>query len=104
METLINKPVIGMGATVSYSADSHAMTIIAVSGNGKTVVAQRDTATPKPGSSSMSNEWVTTPNSQGATQVFTLRQNGKWVAQGESMRGGTKLHIGARHEYYCYEF
>ena len=103
METII-KPTIGDGATVSYCADSHAMTIIAVSDNGKTVIAQRDTATAKPGSASMSNEWVTTPNPQGSTEVFTLRQNGNWVIKGEPMRGGTKLHIGSRHEYYCYEF
>ena len=45
METLI-KPEIGMGATVSYAADSHAMTIIAVSQNGKTVTVQRDSVKP----------------------------------------------------------
>jgi hypothetical protein len=101
METAI-KPEIGMGATVSYAADSHAMTIIEVSQNGKTVIVQRDSA--KATGESMSNTWITTPNPQGATQEFTLRQNGRYVAAGESMKNGTKLHIGSRHEYYSYEF
>ena len=109
METLLNKPAIGEGATVSYCADSHAMTIIAVSDNGKTVTVQRDSVKPADHANihrgaNYNNIWVTTPNPAGATMVFTLRQNGKYVAQGESMRSGTKLHIGSRHEYYSYEF
>jgi hypothetical protein len=104
METLLNKPAIGEGATVSYCADSHAMTIIAVSDNGKTVTVQRDSAKLAAGARAYSNIWETQPNPAGATMVFTLRQNGKYVQQGEPMRSGTKLHIGGRHEYYSYEF
>jgi hypothetical protein len=104
METLLNKPAIGEGATVSYCADSHAMTIIAVSDNGKTVTAQRDSAKPAAGAAAYSNRWETKPDPTGAVMVFTLRQNGKYVQQGEPMRSGTKLHIGSRHEYYSYEF
>lgn len=108
METLLNKPAIGEGATVSYCADSHSMTVIAVSDNGKTVTVQRDSVKRMEPSyaegSAYSNLWHLTPNPEGAKYVFTLRQNGKYVAQGEPMRSGTKLHIGSRHEYYSYEF
>ena len=104
METLLNKPAIGEGATVSYLVDSHAMTIVAVSNNGKTVTAQRDSVKPAAGAAAYSNLWETKPDPTGATMVFTLRQNGKYVQQGEPMRTGTKLHIGSRREYYCYEF
>ena len=99
METMI-KPEIGMGASVSFGVDTHAMTIIAV--NGKTVVAQRDTAVAT--GAPMSNQWITTPNPQGEPMTFTLRASGQYVQQGESMRGGCKLYVGKRHEYYCYEF
>ena len=101
MKTMI-KPEIGMGAFVSYHADTNAMTIVAVSENGKTVVAQRDTAVAT--GAPMSNQWIITPNPQGETMTFTLRANGQYVLQGDSMRNGLKLYVGERHEYYCYEF
>ncbi len=109
METLLNKPAIGEGATVNYCADSHAMTVIAVSNNGKTVTVQRDSVKPAPDQidycgANYSNRWVTAPDPTGAVMVFTLRQNGEYIEQGSPMRSGTKLHIGSRYEYYSYEF
>ncbi len=101
MKTMI-KPEIGMGASVSFGSDSNAMTIIAVSENGKTVVAQRDNAVAT--GTPMSNQWIITPNPQGGTMTFTLRANGRYVLKGDSMKNGIKLAVGERHEYYCYEF
>lgn len=96
------KPEINMGATVSYGVDSHAMTIVEVSLNGKTVIVQRDSV--KATGGSYSNQWITTPNPQGATMEFTLRKNDRYVLAGDSAKSGTTLHVGARHEYYSYEF
>jgi hypothetical protein len=98
------KPVTGNGAHMSNGVDTHSATIIEVSPSGKTVTVQRDSVKPKEGSASYSNEWEMTPNPEGATYEFTLRKNGLYVQAGDTMRGGTVLHLSGRREYYCYEF
>lgn len=98
------KPEVGNGAHTNNGVDCSSMTIIEVSPNGKTVVAQRDNKKSVEGSSSYSNEWELTPNPEGAIYTFTLRKNGYFVAEGEPMREGTVLHTSGRYEYYSYEF
>jgi hypothetical protein len=100
----ITKPVAGNGAHTNNGVDCNSMTIIEVSPNGKTVVAQRDNKKPVAGAGNYSNQWELTPNPEGAIYTFTLRKNGYFVAEGESMREGTVLHTSGRYEYYSYEF
>lgn len=100
----ITKPVVGNGAHTNNGVDCNSMTIIEVSPNGKTVVAQRDNKKPAQGAKPYSNQWELTPNPEGVIETFTLRKNGYFVAEGESMREGTVLHTSGRREYYCYEF
>jgi hypothetical protein len=100
----ITKPVAGNGAHTNNGVDCNSMTIIEVSPNGKTVVAQRDNKKPVAGAGNYSNQWELTPNPEGAIYTFTLRKNGYFVAEGEPMREGTVLHTSGRREYYSYEF
>jgi len=104
METLVKMPEVGTGATIVYAADSHAATVVAVSDNGKTVTVQRDSVRPTPGAAAYSNLWETKPDPAGAMTTFTLRRNGRYVQQGQSMKHGLVAMIGTRREYYSYEF
>ena len=104
MEATLIKPTVGEGASIGMRADCYPYTIIEVSSDLKTVTVQEDSATPKPNSPAYSNEWIIERNPQGQVQVFTLRKNGQYVRQGETMNGGQKLSIGLRHKYYSYEF
>jgi hypothetical protein len=36
--------------------------------------------------------------------TYTLRKNGRWIKEGESLKGGTQIRIGERDEYYDYSF
>jgi hypothetical protein len=44
------------------------------------------------------------PNPEASKRVYTLRKNGRWVAEFDNMRNGTCLGIGFREEYYDYSF
>ena len=98
-------PTVGMGATVCMFSDRHAMTIIEVSASGKRVVVQEDTATrTDTNGMSDSQQYSYVPNPEGSTQTFTLRKNGRWVRESETMRGGTCLAIGYRQKYHDFSF
>ncbi len=94
-------PEVGMGATRLGYSDRHAHTIIEVSKSGKRITVQRDHAvrTDSNGMSDMQT-WECTPNPTGATQVLSLRKNGRWAEVG----GTTFYSIGTRREYYDYGF
>lgn len=100
-------PVVGMGATRIGWTDRHACTVIEVR-SAKRIVVQRDTATRvlKPGSQVMSDQQTYTfaLDPSGSTYVVTLRKNGAWVSEGESMKNGTRFMIGYRSEYYDFSF
>ena len=99
-------PHVGMGATRLLYTDRQAGTIISV--KGKTIIWKRDesTRTLNEGESymndSQSYDYKADPN--GIEYTFTLRKNGRWVQQGESMQSGTKLSIGHRKEYHDFSF
>lgn len=105
------EPEVGMGATLCLWSDSHAYTITDVirfksgknAGAIKAVIAQRDIAKriDKNGmSESQDYEYTFDPTAKGT--VFTLRKNGRYLAEGGD--GGTRLAIGFRREYYDYSF
>lgn len=98
-------PKVGMGATVLMWTDRTPATIIEVSPSGKTLKAQEDDAK-RVDSNGMSDaqQYEYTPNPEGYTTTFTLRKNGSWVRQGESMNTGQRLRIGSREKYYDFSF
>lgn len=97
-------PAVGAGATLLMWSDRHAGTIVEVSPNGKRVGFQQDEAirTDKNGMSD-SQTYEYKPNPQAGIQYFTLRKNGAWVREGESMKG-TRITIGVRNEYHDFSF
>ena len=104
MEATLIKPTVGEGASIGNRVDCNPYTVIEVSSDLKTVTVQEDSATPKPNSPAYSNEWIIERNPQGQVQVFTLRKNGQYVRQGETVKGGQTLSLGLRRKYYSYEF
>lgn len=98
------EPVVGMGATACYYTDRHACTVIEVRGP-KTIVVQEDTAT-RSDNLGMSDcqSYEYSPNPNGHKYVVTLRNNGRWVKQGQSAKNGLGLVIGRRMHYYDYSF
>lgn len=97
------KPVVGDGAHVSNGVDTHSVTIIDVSENGKRVIVQRDDVKPAEDAKPYSNDWEITPNPNNPTACFTLRKNGRFVQIGDSMNSWTVL-LSGRYYYHCYEF
>lgn len=105
METLTRtQPVVGNGAHISNGVDTHSVTIISVSANGKTVVVQRDDVKPAEGAKPYSNDWEITPNPNNPTAGFTLRKNGQYVQAGDPMNSWAVLRLSGRRYYHCYEF
>lgn len=98
-------PVVGMGATECRYTDRAAFTIIEVSANGKRLVVQEDKAT-RTDSNGMSEcqGYAFEANPNGARHAYTLRKDGRWVREGESLRGGQVLNIGRRQKYHDYSF
>ncbi len=92
-------PEVGMGATIILYSDRSACTIIEVA--PRRIVLQRD-KTEEVGEQ-YSNIWKTTPDPKGAKDVFTLRKNGRWVKEKQSMHGTSAL-IGHRDHHFDYEF
>ena len=95
-------PEVGMGATILQWSDRTACTIIEVS--PKKIVVQDDIAT-RTDSYGMSDcqSYDYTPNPEGAKSTYTLRKNGKWIREGDSIKG-QQVAIGERDHYYDYSF
>jgi hypothetical protein len=97
-------PEVGMGATVLMWTDRTACTIVEVV-NDKTIVVTADKATRTDDwgmSDAQSYLYETQPDGHRVT--YTLRKNGAWIAQGQSMKNGNRLAIGIRNTYYDYSF
>lgn len=97
------QPEVGMGATMLYWSDRVAGTVIEV--KGKRLVWQEDNAT-RADQNGMSDAqtYTYTPDPEGRVEVFTLRKNGRWVREGDSMQNGTCLGLGYRRKYYDFSF
>jgi hypothetical protein len=98
------QPVVGNGAHISNGVDTHSVTIVSVSADGKTVVVQRDDVKPAEGAKPYSNDWEITPNPNNPTAGFTLRKNGQYVQAGDKMNSWAVLRLSGRRYYHCYEF
>jgi len=96
-------PEVGMGATLLGWTDRHAYTIVEVA--ARRIGAQRDNAIRiDDNGMSESQDYRYEPQPTARVEHFTLRKNGAWVKEGESMRGGARLRIGDRREYYDFSF
>ena len=95
-------PEVGMGATEIGYTDRHAGTIVGVSKNK--VAWARDIATPKHVPPTEAQEWAYARDPNAKPWIYTKRKNGAYVRQGQPMRGGSRLLIGVRDEYYDYSF
>lgn len=98
-------PTVGMGATVLMWTDRSPATVVEVSKSGKSVTIQSDNYR-RTDTNGMSEcqDYEYTPNPNGSKRVFTLRKNGRWVAEGSTMNAGERLSLGHRDRYYDFSF
>lgn len=89
---------VGDGATILMFSDRHAATV--VEAGPKRIVIQRDIAkrTDDNGMSE-SQTYEFTPDPTAPKIAYTLRKNGRWVREGDPLRGGETLGRG-RSSYY----
>ena len=95
-------PAVGDGATILYWTDRQACTVVEVS--PKRVVVQEDKTT-RTDSLGMGDaqSYSYEANLEGPKHTFTLRNNGRWVRQGDTKRG-TGIRFGTRDQYHDYGF
>ena len=93
------EPKPGMGATELLWSDRHAGTIIDIL-SPKKILWQRDKATRVEDTDGYTYE----RDPKAPQYTFTLRKNGRWVMQYDSMSTGISLLIGARDERYDRSF
>lgn len=98
-------PEVGMGATLVFWTDRKGATIVEVSASGKRIVVQEDKAT-RTDSHGMSDaqSYEHTPDPDAPRTAYTLRKNGRYVREGEPMKGGGAILIGSRSTYHDYSF
>lgn len=103
-------PVVGMGATITFHTDRTACTVASVSENGKRIETTRDLAErtdlnpdgSAPMTDCQSYKYTTLPDAR--REAWTIRKDGGWVKEGESLRGGQRICLGFRSEHYDYSF
>lgn len=94
------EPKIGMGVTQVMWSDRHPYTIIEISGSGRRMVIQADTAIVVSGNrADGSAEYEYERNPTGEKLVISRRKDGVWRQSG-SGRGSSHFAIGIRREYY----
>jgi hypothetical protein len=104
------EPEIGMGCSLLSHSDRHAASVIKVEGN--VISVQRDHAKRLgKGGASESQEYEFSPNPRGAIYYFRRAKDGVWsevyrnpVSGRWIKRGGYRLRLGERLEYYDYSF
>jgi hypothetical protein len=99
----MSAPETGMGATILGWTDRRACTITQVSKSGKRVGIVEDIATRVDENGMSDSQEYSFERGTGSPTFFTLRKNGAWVRQGESIRG-QRLAIGTRDHYYDFSF
>jgi hypothetical protein len=93
------KPKIGMGATMGIGSDCYPYTIVEILSD-KRIAVTADISTPTGKHDYFRNQdYDYTSNPDGVKEIYTLRKNGRWVREGETMHSGRCLHIGSRRRY-----
>ncbi len=97
----MEKPEVGMGATVNHWSDRTACTIIYVSPSAKKIVLQADRAvrTDNHGPSD-SQSYEYSRDSEGRIFEVSLRKDGTYRVVKSTLR----VTIGVRRQYYDYSF
>ena len=99
------KPEVGMGATLLFWSDRHAATVVEVSDDGKRIAVVEDIATRIDNNGmSEAQEYKFEQNPNGHKVYFTLRKNGSYVQEGQSMKEGQRVKVGMREQYYDFSF
>ena len=100
-------PEVNMGATMLGWTDRHAATIVEVDLERakprigiKQDIAKR---TDKNGMSE-SQDYEYSPDPNAPTEYYTFRKDGTWVKEGNPLKGGSRIMIGHREEYYDFSF
>lgn len=89
------KPTVGMPATVGVGGDRYPYTVTAVSKSGKSITIQRDQYKAAEGSNFFgAQKWEVVRDTEGHLEKWTLRSNGRWCRQGDSMRYSNGLSLG----------
>lgn len=98
-------PEIGMGATILMFSDREPATITFIAPGGKLIGVKRDFAkrVDKNGMSE-SQTWEFSPNPDAVVEYYSLRKNGQWVKQGNSIKNGEVILLGHRSKYYDFSF
>jgi hypothetical protein len=105
----LTKPVPGMGATQGVGSDRYPYTVDWVSPNLRRVVLRRcefertDDAGPFTENQHYrffeETDTLERARLSGEGRVYTLRKNGRYVMQGQPMRGGSSFTLGHRDAY-----
>lgn len=87
---------VGMGATLNLWSDRRAMTVTRVITPKKIEVKQNETRC----LDWYGSDYEILPELRDGAEVFTLRKNGTWVAEGQPKKyGSVTLTLGFRHHY-----
>jgi hypothetical protein len=95
-----------MGATEYCYTDRNAWTVVWVSPNKKTIILTRDSykrIDSNGMSESQEYEFTSDMNPENGRKA-TLRKNGQWRWQGDSIKNGNGIVLGHRDRYYDFSF
>lgn len=93
-------PVVGNGATTGAGSDCYPHTIVEVADDFSFIVTQSDNATPTKKHEYYGNQSYTySPQPDAVKQIWTLRKNGRYVADGAGMKSYNSIGIRGRHYY-----
>ncbi len=93
-------PVVGLPATIGSGSDSYPAKVTEVSASGKRIKVQRLCYHAGEGHDYFGTQvWVVTDEPEGDERVYTLRKNGRWIQQGDSINGqGIGLGFARAHQ------
>jgi hypothetical protein len=97
----MDKPFIGMGATICLGTDRLPATIIKISASGKQITLQEDNAFRKDENGmSEVQKWIFTSNNNGQVYSASLRKDGRYRLAETNMM----ITLGIRRKYFDYCF
>ena len=94
-------PTQGMGATKQVGSDRYPFTIVEVSDTLGFIIVKADKAIAKEGSNYYGNQdYTCEANEKAREQKYTLRKNGRYYIDGESMKHSfNSISVGQRSHY-----
>jgi hypothetical protein len=112
-----DEPVVGTGGYLPRFTDIDPVTVVDVI-NDKKIIVRYDKATISENykkvehvggfsahvSNNRDQEWNIEQDVAGGLETYTLRKNGDWVQEGQSMENGQVLFLGKRIKFYDFNF